>query len=78
MGKKKQEKEFVVEKIVNHRVTKLIKGSLSYQNIEMLVKWEGFSSSHNTWEPITSLYYDIRALTRRYFREKGFELDCKV
>ena len=78
MGKKQQkEPEYVLEKIINHRVTKQTQGSVTFQSIEIYVKWEGYAASHNTWEPLTCIYFDIRALTRRYFREKGFELNCK-
>lgn len=35
--------DYVVEKIVNKR----IRGGI----VEYLLKWEGFSSEHNTWEP---------------------------
>jgi len=42
-----------------------------------MVKWEGYSLADNTWEPLTSIYKDISALCRRYFRDKGFTLKCK-
>ena len=43
-----EEEEFVVEQILNHRVTK--KGKLEYY-----LKWKGFSNADNTWEPAENL-----------------------
>ena len=78
MGKKKEKApEYALERIINHRVTKQTHGSVTFQSIEILVKWEGYTASHNTWEPLTSIYFDVKALIRRYFREKGWELNCK-
>ncbi len=34
-----------VEAIVNHR-------KLDNKQVELLVKWEGYSSNENTWEPL--------------------------
>ena len=50
---------------------------MTFQSIEIHVKWEGYAACHNTWEPLTSIYFDVKALIRRYFREKGWELNCK-
>jgi hypothetical protein len=74
---KKQLETFVVEKIIKHRMHKRLAGTTFYEHIEILVKWEGYSLADNTWEPLTSIYKDIAALCRRYFREKGFTLECK-
>lgn len=79
MGKKKpKEPQYALEKIISHRITKQTEDSITYQSIEILVKWEGYAACDNTWEPLTSIYFDIKALTRRYFKEKGYELVCKL
>ncbi len=46
---------FNVEKILNHKLTKKA-GKLSLQ---LLVKCEGYSSKHNTWEPYDNLKYTM-------------------
>ena len=44
--KRRREKEYVVEKVVSHR----------YRNRgkEYLIKWQGYPSSENTWEPASN------------------------
>jgi hypothetical protein len=48
IGLARREKEYDVEKIVNHRETENGK-------IEYLLKWKGCNSNENTWEPIQNL-----------------------
>lgn len=52
---------YVVEKIVDHRGSKL--------NQEYLVKWKGFDSSKNTWEPYSN-FIDTDTIIQ-YWRKKG-------
>jgi hypothetical protein len=52
---------YVVEKIVDHRGSKL--------NQEYLVKWKGFDSSMNTWEPYSN-FIDTDTIIQ-YWRKKG-------
>jgi len=47
-GDDTEEEEYVVEQILNHRMTK--KGKLEYY-----LKWKGFSDADNTWEPAENL-----------------------
>ncbi|KAF1756133.1 hypothetical protein GCK72_012586 [Caenorhabditis remanei] len=46
-GKKSSEKEYSVEKVVNKRTAN--------RGVEYLIKWRGYPSSENTWEPATHL-----------------------
>ena len=45
--KQKVEQTYEVEKIVDSKGTG--------KNAEYFVKWEGFSASENTWEPVANL-----------------------
>lgn len=80
MGKKKRvsEPEYAVERIIDHRVSKQTSGAVTFQNIEINIKWDGYASIYNTWEPLTTIYFDIKAMTRQYFKDKGWELICKL
>ena len=50
--------EFEVEEILDSRKCR---GKMQY-----LVKWKGFPSEENTWEPSTMMKEDIPALVKRY------------
>ena len=51
-------KKFVVEKILKKRKNK--------NRIEYLVKWKGYSSDQNTWEPRTKLIKDVPDLIKEF------------
>ena len=74
---KKDLEVFVVEKNVEHRTLKRLAGSKTYDHVEINVKWEGYSTQDNTWEPLYGIYMDIASLCRRYFLEKGLKVICK-
>ena len=42
-----------------------------------MIKWDGYLTKDNTWEPLHIIYYDIKALCRKYFRDRGLDLICK-
>ncbi|PHZ10072.1 uncharacterized protein RHIMIDRAFT_42331 [Rhizopus microsporus ATCC 52813] len=50
-AKKEEPEEYEVEKIVNHRIAGRAK-----KRIEYFIKWKGYSSKDNTWEPSSAVY----------------------
>ena len=58
-----EQQEYVVDKIVAHREEG--DGTFSY-----LVKWYGYSTDQNTWEPITNLR---RSMIERYCRKRRIQ-----
>ena len=55
---------YEVEHIVNHRK----KPNGDY---ELYIKWVGFPHSDNTWEPLNTLYVDIKNIVIEYFKSRG-------
>lgn len=66
-----------MERILDHRTIRVKQRSQAASRIELLIKWEGYLSSDNTWEPLHEIFFDIRALVRKYFLKTGFKLNCK-
>ena len=60
--KKKAEKSWVVEKIVDKRI---IDNVVNYR-----IKWEGYASKHNTWESESNLSSAMGAVAKY---EKGIK-----
>ena len=52
MVAKDKEYVFVVEKVVKHKISKKVADKKVHQNIEVMIKWEGYAETHNTWEPL--------------------------
>ena len=61
------ENGFLVEKIVGHRETKA-------RGKEVCVKWVGYPSSENTWEPIEHVLKPAGDLLNDYIRKKRLSL----
>ena len=60
---------YEVEKVLKHR-TRPIKGS-DDKLLELFIKWKNYPVSDGTWEPLYTLYDDIRAMTKVYFKNRG-------
>lgn len=60
----KKVKKFVIEKIVD---SKKIKGKTHY-----LIKWAGFPSSQNTWEPEINISKDVPEIVNEYKNRKQY------
>ena len=61
---------YEVQHVVKHKKNKAGK-------VHLLIKWKGYSSAQNTWEPLESFYNDAAPLVNDYFKSKGLELVCK-
>lgn len=50
---KRESEEFLVERILDHRVDRLY-NTHGEQQLEFLIKWQGYPESSNTWEPASN------------------------
>jgi len=57
----KHQKKFIVEKLIEKRKHK--------NKIEYLVKWKGYDSKVNTWEPQTQLKKDVPLLIKQFSKK---------
>ena len=64
-----EEGYYEVEKILMHRT----RGTL----LELFIKWKNYPVGEGTWEPLYSLYDDIRNMAKSYFRKRNLNLLCK-
>lgn len=53
--RKEESAELEVETVLAHRKVKVGKAKNKKFRVEYLIKWAGFDSSHNTWEPSSCL-----------------------
>ena len=53
---------FQVEKIVDHGIN-------DDDEYELKVRWDGFTSKDDTWEPAQSLFADVPAVVINYFQK---------
>jgi len=60
------DQEFVVERIVRHEKRRHQSENVKREQLFLLVKWEGYDDSANSWEPISGLYH--LPLVRDYLR----------
>lgn len=76
--KEGQENTMVIEKILNHRVSKKISADRSFTHVEVQVKWAGADAEAcPTWVALCKVYLYGDRLVRRYFRAQNQELTCK-
>ncbi|KAJ8454340.1 hypothetical protein ONZ51_g13080 [Trametes cubensis] len=59
------EEEYKVEVIVGHKTTQ---GGIRYQ-----IKWKGYSSAENTWEPESALIPNAKEILQQYKKAKKLQ-----
>lgn len=62
------EQQYIIEKIEDHRKTSQMLGA--YYKIDVFIRWEGYSDSERTWEPLKNMIFDVPELVDQYFYEK--------
>jgi len=65
---------YAVERIVEYRIRRVGKGRRKCTVREYLVKWTGYSSEHNSWEPARNFTPDMKPLleeARQWAKTKG-------
>ncbi|KAG1141336.1 hypothetical protein G6F37_008221 [Rhizopus arrhizus] len=63
--RKAEPEEYEVERIVEHRVIGKTK-----KKIEYFIKWKGYSTKHNTWEP-ASAFFNAKSIVQKYWDHHG-------
>ena len=63
------EQQYIIEKIEDHRKTSQIIGG--YYKIDVFIRWEGYSDSDRTWEPLANMIFDVPELVNQYFYQKS-------
>ncbi len=51
------DQEFSIESVVDHEKRPHPTPTIKQEQLFLLIKWEGFDDSHNSWEPISGLYH---------------------
>lgn len=66
--KKNIHREYIVEKILDIKFNKQRKKTI--ENCIFLIKWEGYSKNHNTWEPFSNVKHlkNLSKLFNKKFR----------
>ena len=63
-------------------VTKDVRNQAAYENddgdLELRVRWLGFTASEDTWEPVATLHKDQALLVERYLQRIQHECDLAV
>jgi Chromo (CHRromatin Organisation MOdifier) domain len=67
-GNDNTEEAFLIEDIVGH---KMIKKKINY-----LVKWTGYPTDHNSWEPLENIRKPASRLIDTYLEKRKLAKDC--
>ena len=65
------ENVFVVENVIGRRAAKITRANRT--GVEYLVKWKGYSTSNNSWEPEDGLRKNAARYVDRYLKEEGLD-----
>lgn len=42
---------------------------------KVFIRWDGFTPSEDTWEPLENMWKDINTMCVAYFKEKNFRVE---
>ena len=66
-----EETQFVVEAIQDHRREKACPIDRSAGLYKLFIKWQNYTPSDDTWEPLENMQHDIPHMVDDYFKAKG-------
>ena len=69
---------YAVEKILDYRLVRGRGKKKIVKRIQLFIKWEDYTDSDNTWEPLVSIYEDIGQLVRKFLKDQGLTLKRKL
>lgn len=52
---------YIVERVLSHRLRR--------QKMELLVKWQGYTQEHNSWEPAEAILENCEDLVSAYWSQ---------